>query len=102
MSRYEEALAHLQPGIRKGNARSIEVGMRVAERAAKLAGLDMPTKVAMTDEESNGIPLEALRELMNRADEEEEHQDHRSSEHVIINFTAQDSVPVAQLDEIVH
>ncbi len=26
MSRYEEAWAHLQPGMRKGNARSIEVG----------------------------------------------------------------------------
>jgi len=37
MSRYEEAWAHLQPGMRKGNARTIEVGMRVAERAAKLA-----------------------------------------------------------------
>jgi hypothetical protein len=30
--------------MRKGNPRAIEVGMRVAERAAKLAGLDMPTK----------------------------------------------------------
>jgi hypothetical protein len=70
MSRYEEAWAHLQPQMRKGNPRSIEVGMRVAARAAKLAGLDMPVKVAMTHEEGNGIPLEALRALMNRADVE--------------------------------
>jgi hypothetical protein len=45
MSRYEEAWAHLQPSMRKGDPRAIEVGMRVAERAAKLAGLDMPTKI---------------------------------------------------------
>jgi hypothetical protein len=38
MSQYEEAWAHLQPSMRKGNPRAIEVGMRVAERAAKLAG----------------------------------------------------------------
>ena len=37
MTRYEEAWAHLQPGMRKGNPRSIEVGMRVAERRRKCA-----------------------------------------------------------------
>ena len=68
MSRYEEAWAHLQPSMRKGNARSIEVGMRVAERAAKLAGLDMPTKIAQTDPEGNGISLETIRRVMERVD----------------------------------
>jgi hypothetical protein len=42
--------------------------MRVAERAAKLAGLDMPTKIAQTDEEGNGIPLETIRRVMERVD----------------------------------
>src|SRR6185312_7237722 len=50
----EEAWAHLQPGMRKGNPRAIEVGMKVAERAAKLAGLDMPAKFAVTDQDGNG------------------------------------------------
>jgi hypothetical protein len=67
MTRYEEAWAYLQPGMRKGNARSIEVGMRVAERAAKLCGLDMPTQVALTDPDG-GIPLEAVRRVMDRLD----------------------------------
>jgi hypothetical protein len=67
MSRYEEAWAHLQPGMRKGNARSIEVGMKVAERAAKLAGLDMPTKLAATDPHG-GIPLATVRRVMDRLD----------------------------------
>ena len=64
MSRYEEAWAHLQPSMRKGNPRAIEVGMRVAERA----GLDMPTKIAQTDPEGNGIPLETIRRVMERVD----------------------------------
>jgi hypothetical protein len=34
--------------------------------------------------------------------EEQEDQDHRSSEHMILDFTAQNPIPVAQLDEIVH
>jgi hypothetical protein len=54
--------------MRKGNPRAIEVGMRVAERAAKLAGLDMPAKVAATDPEGNGIPLETIRRVMERVD----------------------------------
>jgi hypothetical protein len=41
--------------------------MRVAERAAKLCGLDMPTKVAVTDPEG-GIPLESVRRVLDRLD----------------------------------
>ena len=67
MTRYEEAWAHLQPSMRKGDPRAIEVGMRVAERAAKLAGLDMPTKVAVTEPDGR-IPLETIRRVMERVD----------------------------------
>jgi hypothetical protein len=54
--------------MRKGNPRAIEVGMRVAERAAKLAGLDMPMKIAQTDPDGQGIPLETIRRVMERVD----------------------------------
>src|ERR1700682_3271105 len=67
LQRYEESWAHLQPGMRKGNPRAIEVGMKVAERAAKLCGLDMPTKLAVTDPDG-GIPLETIRRVMERVD----------------------------------
>jgi len=40
----------------------------VAERAAKLWGLDAPAKVAMTDDEPQGIPLAVMRKWMNRTD----------------------------------
>jgi hypothetical protein len=42
--------------------------MKVAERAAKLVGLDMPMKIEQTDEEGNGIPLETIRRVMERVD----------------------------------
>lgn len=70
MSRYEEAWAHLQPGMRKGNPRAIEVGMKVAERAAKLAGLDMPAKLAITEPDDGRIPLESVRRVLDRFDAE--------------------------------
>ena len=68
MARLEEMWARLQPGMRKGDVRSIEAGIRVMERKARLLGLDMPTKVAMTDPEGQGIPLETIRRVMERVD----------------------------------
>ena len=38
------------------------------ERKARLLGLDMPTKVAMTDPDGQGIPLETIRRVMERVD----------------------------------
>jgi hypothetical protein len=68
IARLEEMWARLQPGMRKGDVRSIEAGIRVMERKARLLGLDMPTKVAMTDAEGQGIPLETIRRVMERVD----------------------------------
>jgi len=70
VTRIEEAWALNYPAMRKGSPRAIEVGMKIAERAAKLLGLDMRMKVALPDDEAKGIPLEALRALMSRVDEE--------------------------------
>jgi hypothetical protein len=47
--------------------RAAEALIELEAREARLLGLDMPSKLEVT-EEGNGIPLEALRELMNRAD----------------------------------
>lgn len=67
MARLEEMWALLYPAMRKGSPRAIEVGIKVAQRAAKLTGLDMPAKAEVTEEDP-GIPLEALRALMERDD----------------------------------
>jgi hypothetical protein len=49
--------------------RAAEALIKLEAREARLLGLDMPSKLEVT-QEGNGIPLEALRELMNRADVE--------------------------------
>ena len=67
MARLEEMWARLQPGMRKGDVRSIEAGITVMERKARLLGLDMPQKVAITDPDG-GIPLETIRRVMERVD----------------------------------
>ena len=45
-----------------------EALIKLEAREARLLGLDMPTKVAVTEPEGNGIPLEAIRLMMDRLD----------------------------------
>jgi hypothetical protein len=47
--------------------RTAEALIKLAAREARLLGLDMPTKVAMTDPDG-GIPLETIRRVMERVD----------------------------------
>jgi hypothetical protein len=49
--------------------RAAEALIKLEAREVRLMGLDMPSKLEVT-EKGNGIPLEALRALMNRADVE--------------------------------
>jgi hypothetical protein len=47
--------------------KAAEVLIKLEAREARLLGLDMPTKVALTDPDG-GIPLEAIRRVMDRLD----------------------------------
>ena len=47
--------------------RAAEALIKVEAREARLLGLDMPTKIAMTDPDG-GIPLETIRRVMERVD----------------------------------
>ena len=48
--------------------RAAEALIKLEAREARLLGLDMPTKLAVTEPEGNGIPLEAIRLVMDRFD----------------------------------
>ncbi len=48
--------------------RAAEALIKLEAREARLLGLDMPTKLAVTEPEGNGIPLEASRLVMDRFD----------------------------------
>ena len=49
--------------------RVAEALIKLEAREARLLGLDMPTKVAATDPDGVGIPLETIRLVMDRLDE---------------------------------
>jgi hypothetical protein len=48
--------------------KAAEALIKLEAREARLLGLDMPTKLAVTEPEGNGIPLEAIRLVMERLD----------------------------------
>lgn len=54
-ARCEEMLLNLQPGIRKGNVRSIEAGVKVLEHTTKVNGYAAPNRHELTGR--NGKPL---------------------------------------------
>jgi hypothetical protein len=63
-ARLEETWAFLYPKMRRGDARAIEVGMKVAERAAKLWGLDAPAKLAVKSDENTTLTIVQVRDLL--------------------------------------
>jgi hypothetical protein len=70
LMRCEDMWSRLQPAISKGDGSAIDRGLRILEREARLCGLDMPIKVAPTDAGGRGIPLEAIRTVLQRWDEQ--------------------------------
>jgi hypothetical protein len=59
--RAEEMLLNLQPAIRKGNPRAIEVGVKLLEHTAKIQGYASPQKHELTGKD--GQPLTLLQVL---------------------------------------
>jgi len=60
-ARCEDMWMNLQPGIRKGNTRSIEVGVKVLGHRARISGLAAPEKHEVTGKD--GKPLTMLQVL---------------------------------------
>jgi hypothetical protein len=54
--RCEEMLLALQAGIRRGDPRSVEAGVKILSHRAKLLGLETPKRVEMTGKD--GSPIE--------------------------------------------
>jgi len=59
--RAEELLLNLQPAIRKGNPRAIEVGLKLLDHTAKIQGYASPQRHELTGK--NGEPLALLEVL---------------------------------------
>jgi hypothetical protein len=75
--RCEEMFLSLQPGMRKGDARSIEVAVRVLVHKADLNGYRAPAKLEvaarqeMTGKGGGALTLEIVRQLLDATDPED-------------------------------
>jgi len=77
--RCDTYLQAIAKQVQAGNVRAVDTALKVADRRARLLGLDAPTKIAPTDPEGNALPqrpdlsnldsheLRQLAELMEKA-----------------------------------
>jgi hypothetical protein len=69
--RCEDMFLSLQPGIRKGDPRSVEVGVKVLAHKAEINGYQAPAKIEMTGKEGGPLAIETFRRLCEEAEGEE-------------------------------
>lgn len=69
--RCEDMYLSLQPGIRKGDPRSVEVGVKVLIHKAELNGYAAPARVEMTGKEGGPLSIETFRRLCEEAGDAE-------------------------------
>ena len=72
-ARCEEMYLNLQPGIRNGDPRAIEVGIRLLDHAAKINGYAAAQKHEVTGKDGKPlslIPIELARRVLDEVDNE--------------------------------
>ena len=70
--RCEEMYFSLQPGIKKGDAKAIEAGVRVLTLKANVVGYEMPNKLDLMFNSGAPIPITLVREVIERVEQEDE------------------------------
>jgi len=76
--RCEDMFLSLQPGIRKGDPRSVEVGVKVLAHKADINGYKAPAKLEMTGKHGGPLAIETFRKWCEEAEGEEvENEDSR-------------------------
>jgi hypothetical protein len=71
-SRCEEMFLNLQPGIRKGNPRSVEAGVKVLRHSAQINGYAAPQRHELTGKDGSPLTLVQLLEAVGPIDDEKE------------------------------
>lgn len=74
-ARCEEMLFNLQPGIRKGNPRAVEVGIKLLGHQARINGCAAPQRHELTGKDGKPLTLVQLIEAIGPITEEEEDED---------------------------
>lgn len=70
-SRCEEMFLNLQPGIRKGNPRSVEAGVKVLRHSAQINGYAAPQRHELTGKNGSPLTLVQLLEAVGPIDEDQ-------------------------------
>ena len=70
-ARSEEMFLNLQPAIRKGNARSIAVGVKLLDHTARINGYFAPKKYEVTGKDGKPLTLVQLLDAVGEIDDEE-------------------------------
>jgi hypothetical protein len=68
--RCEDMFLSLQPGIRKGDPRSVEVGVKVLAHKAEINGYQAPARIEMTGKQGGPLEIETFRKLCEEAEGE--------------------------------
>jgi hypothetical protein len=68
--RCEEMYFSLQPGIKKGDPRAIEAGVRVLMLKSKVIGYEAPTKIELLGNNTAPIPIALVREIIDRSEKD--------------------------------
>ena len=71
-SRCEEMFLNLQAGIRKGNPRSVEAGVKVLRHSAQINGYGAPQRHELTGKDGSPLTLVQLLEAVGPIDENQE------------------------------
>ena len=69
--RCEDLFLSLQPGIRKGDPRSVEVGVKVLAHKAEINGYQAPARIEMTGKGNGPLTIELFRQLCDAAEEDD-------------------------------
>ena len=69
-ARCEEMFLNLQPGIRKGNTRSIEAGVKVLRHTAQINGYAAPQRHELTGKDGQPLTLVQLLDAIGDIDDE--------------------------------
>jgi len=70
-ARSEEMFLNLQPAIRKGNAQSIAVGVKLLDHAARINGYFAPKKYEVTGKDGKPLTLVQLLDAVGEIEDEE-------------------------------
>lgn len=70
-ARCEDMFLNLQPGIRKGNPRSVEAGVKVLRHSAQINGYAAPQRHELTGKDGQPLTVVQLLEAIGEIDDEE-------------------------------